>query len=261
MSWRARLRDERGYTLIEMLVATIAGLLVSGAAMSIVVGSYQFLTNDADRVDSNQQGRDALRTIEQDLNSACVAGPDVSPIVGGTTGGTGAPPSGADSLTFYSTLSDTPGAEPSELVVFLNGSGQLELDSYAYSSGAEPNWTFATTTSSKQILLAHAATVGGAPIFTYYGYSGTGTTGLTGTTGATGTLSDQFALDSNQDLPASSAANTSAVGIQFAAEPSDGNSATGDAVALSDQVVLRLSPAANITAGSATPPNTPLPCD
>ena len=39
------------------------------------------LANGSDRVDANQQGRDALLRIEQLLNSSCVAGVGVSPVV------------------------------------------------------------------------------------------------------------------------------------------------------------------------------------
>jgi len=49
MTWRARLRDERGYTLIELILASAAGLLVSGAALAIIAVSYELLRNDADR--------------------------------------------------------------------------------------------------------------------------------------------------------------------------------------------------------------------
>jgi prepilin-type N-terminal cleavage/methylation domain-containing protein len=85
---RARALDERGYTLIELLLATVAGLVVSAAALLIVVMSYSFASSQPERVDANQEGAIAMQTLVQTLSSSCVEGLGVSPVVG-VTGGTG----------------------------------------------------------------------------------------------------------------------------------------------------------------------------
>ena len=82
MSRPAPLRDERGYTLVEMILATAAGLVVCVIALTIVLTSLQFSTADADRVDSNQQGSYAMEKIVQALTSSCVAGEGSSPVIG-----------------------------------------------------------------------------------------------------------------------------------------------------------------------------------
>ena len=84
MSWRERLSDERGYTLIELVMATAAGLVVCAAALAIVVSSLSFANGDSERIDSNQQGSVAMEKIVQALNSSCVVGYGISPIVGAT---------------------------------------------------------------------------------------------------------------------------------------------------------------------------------
>ena len=89
MSWRERLRDERGYTLIELIMATAAGLVVSAAALIIIVSAVQFSTSDGERTDADQQGSVAMEKIVQALNSSCVEGNGISPIVG-TTGSSSA---------------------------------------------------------------------------------------------------------------------------------------------------------------------------
>ncbi len=237
MRRRKQMRDERGYTLIEMIAATGAGLLVAAAAMALLATSYHMLSNGADRVDANQQGRAALLQIEQLLNSSCVAGVGVSPIVGVSSGGSGAPPSGANSITFYASQSDSPTAEPNEYVVYLSGGGALDLATYPWVSGSNPDWVFATSPSpvTPQVLVTHAATTPGtSALFSYYSYASSGQL----------TSADP-----------SSSSSIAAVTIQFEALATDNNTSIGNGVNFSDQVVLRLTPV------SGTPPtSTPEPC-
>ncbi len=234
-----RLRDERGYTLIELLFATLAGLVVSAAALAIIISALTFSINDGDRADASQQAGVAMEHIVQALNSSCVVGVGVSPLVGATasttsTGSTSAGPSSGNSLTFYSSLADTPTiSNPNEIVVYLSApNGPLDMATYQYSTGLTG---YSPTPTSTLVLVPHAdppgstgATGSTTPIFTYYGYDPT-----------TGTLSDQYS--SSPNLGVTNAAQTSQVGIAFQSQPSDGNHPVGAAVDLSDTVVLRLS--------------------
>jgi prepilin-type N-terminal cleavage/methylation domain-containing protein len=242
---RHRLRDERGFTLIELLLATAAGLVVCAAAFAIVVSSLHFSTGDSERVDSDQQGSVAMDKIVQALNSSCVVGAGVSPVVGvtgtsGATGSTGAPPSSDDSLTLYSSLTDAPTMnDPNEVRIYLSSpSGPLDMATYPWVASGSTG-SYAATPSSTSVLIPHAATPGSTPthnsttpIFTYYGYDPTA-----------GTLSDQY--PSSSGLGATNAATTAEVGINFQSQPSDGSNPTGGSVDLSDAVVLRLTSVSN----------------
>jgi type II secretory pathway pseudopilin PulG len=237
------LADERGFTLIELLLATASGLVVCAAALAIVVSSLHFSIGSSDRVDADQAGSSAMEKIVQALNSSCVVGQGVSPIVGATggtglTGSTSAPPSSNDSLTFYSSLTDTPSiTDPNEIVISIaSTNGPLDMTTYQYSSSTG---TYSPTPASTFVLLAHAAPPGSTststsstPIFTYYGYDPT-----------SGTLSDPFS--SSPTLGASNAARTAEVAINLQSQPSDGNDPANAAVDLSDAVVLRLTAAAD----------------
>jgi hypothetical protein len=244
MSRRARVRDERGYSLVELLLATFAGLIVSGAAIAIVISALDFSTNDPERVDANQQGATAMEAIVQRLDSSCVEGIGISPIVGATggtglTGSTAAPVSTGNSLTFYSSLSDAATLTPDEDVVYLSG-GALYLATYPFSGGK-----YATTPSSTETLLAHAATATGATgVFSYYGYNN-----------ATGNLSTS---PYGTPLGATNASTTSEIAISFQAQPSDGRDPLNAGVDLSNSVVLRMSAVSNIPPPTGS--TTPLPC-
>jgi len=240
---RRSLADERGYTLIEMMMATAAGLVVAAATMAILVSAYKFMTNTADRVDANQQGRVAMERIVQLLDSSCVAGLGVSPVVGQGTSGPG-PASSATSLTFYGALSDQVTIDPNEYVIFINSAGALELDTYAYAAGPQGAWTF-NSTPSQATLVARAAQVpGSSGLFSYYSYNSSGAL-----------VADSL---TNGTLPGSIASDVAAIGIQFQAQATDGNASPGTAFDLQNQVVLRLLPVSADNYPDNT--TTPYPC-
>jgi len=230
-----RLRDERGYTLIELLVATLAGTIVTGAMAAIVIVSVHFSSNYNDRVDANQEGRLAMQRITQALNSSCVSS-GVTPIQSG---------SDQSHLIFYSSLTDSVPIAPNEVEVQLSG-GSLQMLTYANTGGSGTTsspWTFSSTASPSVTLLQYAnnSTSGGAtvPVFQYYGYNSSGqlTTNLTPASGST--------------LSAANAALVAEVVITFQALPSDNWNATGRASDVTSSVVLRLTPASGTTTTSS----------
>jgi Tfp pilus assembly protein PilW len=253
---RAALRDERGFTLIELIVATMAGIIVAAATSAVVIASVHFSSNFGNRVDANQEGRVAMEKITQALNSSCVA-TGVTPLVGSPapTGMVGGAASGSDAsdAVFYSSLSDSPTIEPNEVEISLTGtapSQQLVMYTYANTNtvGTAPPWTFATTAtpSGGFVLLPDAAqaTINGAvkPVFQYFSYNTA--TGQMNTTPLAVPLST------------TDASNTAEVTVSFEALPSNKGanlSAKGAGANISDSVVLRLTPASSNPNGSNTP--------
>jgi Tfp pilus assembly protein PilW len=221
---RLDLRGESGFTLVELMVAGAAGLIVSTATLAIVIVSVHFSSNYADRVDATQQGRIAMQKVTQLLNSSCVS-TSVAPILA---------TSDANNLWFYSALSDSPTITPSEeQVTYTNGT--LVIDTYANTGGTGPStWTFSSTASSQLVLLPHASQVGTTPIFQYFGYGSGGAMSMTPDT-----------LSST--LGATNAATAAEVQINFQARPTDNSTALGRPASFSDAIVLRLSPSSSST--------------
>jgi prepilin-type N-terminal cleavage/methylation domain-containing protein len=220
------LRSESGFTLIELMVATMIGLIVSGATLAIVIVSVEFSSNYSDRVDATQQGTIAMTKVTQALNSSCVSAA-LAPIL---------PASDANDVWFYSMLGDSPTIQPNKVEISL-ANGQLVMNTYAFASGTSPaTWTFSLTPTptSGFTLLPHAAQVGSTPVFQYYGY---GSSGMLSTT----------AYTLNTTL-GSNAATTAEIAISFQANPSDNWTALGRPASFSDAVVLRLSPASSSNA-------------
>jgi Tfp pilus assembly protein PilW len=238
-----RLRDERGFTLLELLVATVAGIVVTAAMGAIVVVAVHFTSSTTDRVDANQQGRLAMTKITQALNSSCVSA-GVPPIQ---------PNSDANDLIFLSALSDAPSIYPNLLTVQLSGGALTMLtDANVGSTGstgatgatgstgatgttAVDGWTVTSTPTISFTLVQHAtnAVVSGTtvPVFQYYTYNST-----------TGTISNNVTPSTGQTLGAD-AANVVEVVISYQALPTDNWNAGGRPANISDSVVLRLTPA------------------
>jgi prepilin-type N-terminal cleavage/methylation domain-containing protein len=233
----ARLRSERGFTLIEVMVAMMIGLVVSGATLAIVIVSVHLGSNYTDRVDANQQGRLAMEKITQALDSSCVT-PNQAPILVGSTD---------TSMSFYSGQNDTPGAIPNEVTVSLASPQPAPLLMTTQTlTGTAPAWT-ATTTAPTVYTLApsvmQSVSAGATlPVFQYYAYGSGGTIATVPFTVASG------------GLTAAQAAATAKVAISYQALPTDNQSTNGRAVDFSDTVVFRLTPP------SGSPNAANLPC-
>jgi prepilin-type N-terminal cleavage/methylation domain-containing protein len=221
----ARLRSERGFTLIEVMVALMIGLVVSSATLAIVIVSVHLGSNYTDRVDANQQGRLAMEKITQALDSSCVT-PNQAPILAGSTG---------TSMSFYSGQNDAPGAIPNEVTISLAPSQPAPLlMSTQTLTGTAPAWTPTSTSPlvfTLALYVAQSSSSGATlPVFQYYGYGSGGAIATTPITVATG------------GLTAAQAAATAEVTVSYQALPSDNESTSGRAVDFSDSVVFRLTP-------------------
>ena len=63
-------REEDGYTLIELLVASMMGIVVLGAAVMLFIGAVRSEPRTASKVAAIQQGRIAVERITRDVRQA-----------------------------------------------------------------------------------------------------------------------------------------------------------------------------------------------
>ncbi len=172
--------DERGFTLIETLVAMATGLVVCLALFAILTVSTHQETRLTDVTHATQLGRTAMTKIIDQLHSACLA-PGFAPILES---------SGNSKLLFINAYSEEAVISKAYVQRIEWNEKAETLTDYTYPSngGSWPKFTFSETpTPASGALIASnvkESESGGKkiPIFQYYSYapesSSSATTGL-----------------------------------------------------------------------------------
>jgi prepilin-type N-terminal cleavage/methylation domain-containing protein len=226
--------DARGYTLIELLVAMVAGIAVTGALYSILVISIGQTSRLTDKVQADQLGRTAMTSIVDELHSSCLSD-GFAPILSKST---------ENELRFITAYSKEPviPSATEHKIVWENET----LTDYSYPSngGSWPSFTFSTTATSARLGSNIRQTVLGGttlPIFQYYAYATAATSSSTTPLGA---IETKGLLTSSAEQLGEKAASAASVKITFTQAPSDGYSTSTGLdrnVNLSDQVTLSFS--------------------
>ena len=152
------MRDERGTTMIELLVSISATLIVMMGVVTLTTTVLHHQDRINRRVDANSRGRPVMTRMVQELHSACVT----SHIVPVRTGSTGT------SITFLSKSGSAVGPTPDLHTISMSGS-TLRESVFPATGGTAPTWTFSGAPSSNRELLTNVAAPGGV-IFRYYDF-------------------------------------------------------------------------------------------
>jgi hypothetical protein len=218
-------RDESGYTLVELLIGSMVSLIVLAAIMAMV----QVATGDQNRVVQHvyagQRGRPVMNRIVDRLHSACVS-PGLAPVREGSS---------ETSLVVYSKSGSAVSPIPNRYVIALS-EGKL-TETVALGSGTEPsNWTFGSASTPVQLIDGvGTAKVGeppaAVPLFRYFAYE----EGHVATTPLAVPLSKE------------NAAKTVQVDIAYTAAPT-ATAGSAAAITLTDSATLRIEPASEDSA-------------
>jgi Tfp pilus assembly protein PilW len=156
-------KDERGTTIVEVLVSTATGLVVLSALTMVILVSMHANARVSARIDATQRARLVVTKIMQQLHSACIA-PKIAPILPGSTG---------TSLSFIH-ASPAEGAAlaplPTKTQIALVGDTLTQTDLRA-TGGSYPTWTYASTTTTKTLLTEVGPIAPSSSIFSYYASS------------------------------------------------------------------------------------------
>jgi hypothetical protein len=164
------MRDERGLTIIELLVTATAFLVVLSAILMVTTVALHGQDRIAQRVAVNQHARPVMTRLIDQLHSACVAilptqsqsqNQSLAPVLAGST---------ATSITFLSKAGSETSLLPERHTVALSG-GALRDTFSAATGGTPPNWVFGAPTT-RTLMTGVSAPPGGAPVFRYYKYTG-----------------------------------------------------------------------------------------
>jgi prepilin-type N-terminal cleavage/methylation domain-containing protein len=154
----SRLRQEDGFTLVELLVAMVIGLIVIFAGFNLIDSSVRVNASVAGRTDAAQRGRIGVDEITRALRSqVCANG--VAPVTTATP----------TQVTFTADLSD--GSRVADLrSLTYDPTGDKVTETVTPGSGTEPNVVFTGTPKSSVVLTdadPDPSAAGGA-VFTYF---------------------------------------------------------------------------------------------
>jgi prepilin-type N-terminal cleavage/methylation domain-containing protein len=156
---RGAFRDQRGYSLVELMVAASAGAVVLLGLFAMFDLSVKNSAEVTQRVDANARAKPAIQQLMNDLHSSCT-GPAIAPVLPGST---------ATELQFQTATGATVSPTPEKHVITL-ANGTLTQRVYAATGGTNPNWTYSASPSSTRVLIEHVTAPNAAdgPPFSYY---------------------------------------------------------------------------------------------
>jgi type II secretory pathway component PulJ len=216
---------EAGFTLIEVLVATITSMVVALALFAIIEFGFRQTASVAERVNANQRGRLAMENVLNYLHSSCVSVSAV-PVLEKSTNSSLYILSQEGSQAFFTSMT--------RHRIYLASNGTLYDAYYNSTGGIAPNWTFPAETSptGTRVLLTNVSQSGSTPVFRYFKYEG-------------GSLSEtELPATAPSGLSAANAKATAAVTVTFTVAP-ETKAVTGvsKSIELSNTALLRFDPA------------------
>jgi prepilin-type N-terminal cleavage/methylation domain-containing protein len=153
--------DERGFSLMELLVTLAVGSILLLAIFGALDFSVKADSRVQDRVDSTQRGRAAMELITRQLRSQICLGPGYPAIPSGIT-------SDGNSITFYTDLGgDTPKLQ--RRTITYSGGTVFETDYNV--AGTIPTAPTFTLARQNWVLAERLNLVTSVPFFRYYAFT------------------------------------------------------------------------------------------
>jgi Prokaryotic N-terminal methylation motif len=247
---RVVLRDEHGFTLVELLVAMVAGVVVVFALVALMTISLHQETQITDRVQDDRAGRSAMNVMLEELHSSCTGFGSVAIQAPSTTPVSPLAAIGPLNLWFLSAYGNsTSGAASVEKVVEHDITWSATKTSntkealgtlYDYSftgSGESPNWLFGTLSTAnakKRVVLATNVVPGAeSTIFHYYRYD---------TTPTDATYGKLVPVAASEVATYAANRKIAQVTISYSQAPEDGDTRAGHVASFNGSAVLRLTP-------------------
>ena len=159
----ARLRNEDGMTLPEMLIAISIALVVSFAAFTLIEVVMRRTAETQGRVEASQKGRAAMDTMTRQLRSQVCLATNVPPMAAAAD----------NSVSFYTDLTDpAANANPELHTITYDPTLRTIVErDFVASSGTPPAVTYPTTPTRTRTLAENVVLQGSTPLFRFYAYN------------------------------------------------------------------------------------------
>lgn len=152
-------REEAGFTLVELLVTLVIGVIVLMAGFTIFDAGGRATARVQDRTALVQTGRTVMEQVTQMLRSQVCLGLNLPAITQADN----------NSITFYTDVGDESFVPQRRQLIF-SGSTLTEYDYDG--TGTAPNMTFPITPTRTRVLATNLANVPSTPFFRYYAFTG-----------------------------------------------------------------------------------------
>jgi type II secretory pathway pseudopilin PulG len=162
----SRIRDEDGFTLVELLAAMVVGMIVLFAVFGLLDGAVRIHAKTTDQIETTGRGRLAIDLVSQSLGSRICLG-EVPSLVAAS----------ATSVEYYASLApETAGVRleaQRRRLTFSGGAIREEMwtSSPPVSPPDVPPAVDTTPTRNRQ-LVNGIRQIGTTPVFRYYAYAG-----------------------------------------------------------------------------------------
>jgi prepilin-type N-terminal cleavage/methylation domain-containing protein len=209
-------RDEGGFTVTELLLAMVIGLILSAAGATVLIMTMNRAQEVDQRVDVTQRGRLLMDTLTRDLRSQICMTTDVPPIRTSSRGVVGG--KYQESVAFYTDLTDGRTNSLPELRTLVydeNARTITEEVRQANAGGIVPNLVYPAAPTTSRMIARDVVRDGTTPIFRFFAF-----TAPTPAVPATPTL------ELSSPLSAANVKLVAKVGITFKAVPQNRKTTT-----------------------------------
>lgn len=158
-------RDDRGFTLPEVLISGTLGVVVMLAAFQIMDTAVQTQSDASARVESVQAGRDVMNRIGRVIRSQTCLG-DGNPAI------TAASPSSLQLTTSIGPERLNPGYQPLQRRTLTYDPTQRTITETTVEGVGAPPGTAWTGASSSRVIAERVRLDGSTPVFRYYALQG-----------------------------------------------------------------------------------------
>jgi len=155
-----RLPDERGTTLIELMVALSISMVVLLAVFQILDDGVRASGRVGPRVTATQDGRLAMEQVTRQLRSQACLAPGESALVS----------AGNNEATFYVDFVRAGGRLDKHRLVY-DPQARTIVEEVSEGTGTAPTWTFPAQPTRTRTLARNVVPASGTPVFRYYAFN------------------------------------------------------------------------------------------